>query len=179
MGWKKEHKENTKQRILQSAAKLFAHNGFKRISIDDVMRQAGLTRGAFYSHFKSKSELYVEAMLYGSKVARNKLSDVFDVDTIVNGYLSEEHVEGEERHCPLAFLVSDINHQNQTIRDTYTSTFNSLIDKMQQSGLNRQQAIKQCVLMIGGVAISRALNDKPLVKELLASCKHNVSEKYQ
>ncbi|WP_289029191.1 TetR/AcrR family transcriptional regulator [uncultured Paraglaciecola sp.] len=171
MAWNKDHKENSKKRILDSAAKLFAHNGFKTISIDEVMQHAGLTRGAFYSHFKSKSDLYAEAILYGSQKSRQQLSNVFEVDKIVNAYLSEAHVEGEERHCPLAFLVSDINQQNQTIRDTYTTTFNSLVDKMQLSGLNREQALKQCVLMVGGVAISRALNDKSLVTELLASCK--------
>lgn len=52
MAWKQDHKENSKQRILQSAAKLFTHNCFKGILIDDVMQHAGLTRGAFYSHFK-------------------------------------------------------------------------------------------------------------------------------
>lgn len=81
-------------------------------------------------------------MEFGANSSISKLTDVFDINTIVNSSLSEEHVEGLQRHCPLAFLVSEINQQDQIIRDTYTKIFNSLTNKMQQSGLNRQQAVK-------------------------------------
>lgn len=171
MAWKQDHKKNSQQRILKSAAKLFTHNGFERVSIDEIMAHAGLTRGAFYTHFKSKSELYAEAMQFGAKQTIGQFSDIFDVQKIVNHYLSENHVRGDKHQCPLAFLVSDINQQEQKIRDSYTKIFNGLAEKMQQSGLNREQALKQCVLMIGGVAISRALSDKSLITELLQCCK--------
>lgn len=175
MAWKQDHKQNSKQKILKSAAKLFTHKGYKRISIDDVMQDAGLTRGAFYSHFKSKSDLYAQAMSFAAQLSSEPFSKVFDVQHIADQYLSEGHVLGEERHCPLAFLVSDITQQEQAIRDTYTRIFNGLAEKMQQSGLTREAALRQCVLMIGGVAISRALNDQALIKELLTSCKSGSS----
>ena len=67
MAWQAEHKNTTRQRILSSAAKLFALNGYEEVSINQIMADAGLTRGAFYSHFKSKSELHAKAMMNSAK----------------------------------------------------------------------------------------------------------------
>ena len=61
MRYGSEHKSRTRQRILASAAKLFAARGFAGVSIEDLMRDCGLTRGGFYAHFKSKAVLYREA----------------------------------------------------------------------------------------------------------------------
>ena len=57
MPWTTEHKQKSREKILSSAARLFTKKGFDAVSIDDVMRLAGLTRGAFYAHFKSKSDV--------------------------------------------------------------------------------------------------------------------------
>ena len=49
-----EHRHLTKERILRSARRLFNRHGFDAVSIDDVMADAGLTRGSFYAYFGSK-----------------------------------------------------------------------------------------------------------------------------
>ena len=41
---------------------MFNRHGFEQVSIDDIMQHVGLTRGGFYNHFKSKDELYAEAV---------------------------------------------------------------------------------------------------------------------
>ena len=56
------HKLQTRQRILESARRLFNSKGFADVSIDEVMDQAGLTHGGFYRHFRDKSDLYAEAV---------------------------------------------------------------------------------------------------------------------
>ena len=61
MRYGREHKARTRARILASAARLFASRGYGGASIDDVMRDCGLTRGGFYAHFRSKAALYREA----------------------------------------------------------------------------------------------------------------------
>ena len=62
MPWPATQRATTRQMILDSAARLFALEGFEKVSIDSIMESAGLTRGAFYSHFASKTELYTEAI---------------------------------------------------------------------------------------------------------------------
>jgi len=49
--------ENTRERILQAAEALIMDNGFAGTSIDDILKLAGLTKGAFFHHFKGKADL--------------------------------------------------------------------------------------------------------------------------
>ena len=60
------HREQVRQKIIQSALHLFNRHGFTAASIDDIMAGAGMTRGGFYSYFQSKSELYAAALSAGS-----------------------------------------------------------------------------------------------------------------
>ena len=62
MSYPAEHRRLTKQKIVRSARRLFNRLGFETVSIDDVMADAGLTRGSFYSYFESKGDLYAEAV---------------------------------------------------------------------------------------------------------------------
>jgi TetR/AcrR family transcriptional repressor of nem operon len=49
--------ENTRERILQAADVLIMDNGFAGTSIDDILKSAGLTKGAFFHYFKGKADL--------------------------------------------------------------------------------------------------------------------------
>ena len=56
------HREEVRAKIVQSARKLFNRSGFDNVSVDQIMADAGLTRGGFYTYFESKSDLYAEAL---------------------------------------------------------------------------------------------------------------------
>ncbi|MBT1065015.1 TetR/AcrR family transcriptional regulator [Bowmanella sp. Y26] len=172
MAWQKSHKEQTRERILVSAAKLFTEYGFEQVSIDQVMTDAKLTRGAFYAHFGSKSALYSEAILTAAKNSISRLPPQPSHTQLTEGYLSEEHVKGQGRRCPLAFLVTDISQRDETVRDTYTRMFQGMVNMLESGGLCREKALQQAVLMVGGVAIGRALNNESLVEEILSSCRN-------
>ena len=57
-----DRKAETRSRILQNAARLFRRYGYEGIGIDEIMAAAGLTRGGFYAHFRSKQELFHAAL---------------------------------------------------------------------------------------------------------------------
>src|SRR5258708_13378794 len=57
-----QRKQETRERILGGARRLFNRKGFAEVTIDEVMTEAGLTRGGFYRHFTTKDELYSEAL---------------------------------------------------------------------------------------------------------------------
>lgn len=46
-----EHKKRSRKKILDSSIELFTARGFNNVSIDEVMNNARMTRGAFYAHF--------------------------------------------------------------------------------------------------------------------------------
>ena len=54
MPYSAEHKARSREKILEAAVRLFAFRGFDQVSLDDLMQEAGLTRGAFYAYFVSK-----------------------------------------------------------------------------------------------------------------------------
>jgi AcrR family transcriptional regulator len=54
-----EKKEVTRRALMDAAARVFAERGFHGTSIDAVAEEAGFTKGAVYSHFGSKEELYL------------------------------------------------------------------------------------------------------------------------
>ncbi|HUI87994.1 MAG TPA: TetR/AcrR family transcriptional regulator [Anaerolineales bacterium] len=59
-----QRSEETRSRILESAAKLFSERGFNAASVDDICADAKISKGAFYHHFESKQALFL-ALLDG------------------------------------------------------------------------------------------------------------------
>ena len=62
MPYSPEHKRDTREKILESARRLFNRKGFSGVSIEEIMSNAGLTHGGFYRHFSGKDELYAAAV---------------------------------------------------------------------------------------------------------------------
>lgn len=59
---RKEKQEKTRQRLLDAAEQVFLRRGLQGSSVEEITTEAGFTRGAFYSNFKSKDELFVELL---------------------------------------------------------------------------------------------------------------------
>ncbi|WP_417599156.1 TetR/AcrR family transcriptional regulator [Oceanospirillum sp.] len=178
MPWAPEHKEQTRDKVLKSASRLFTHHGFDKVSIDQVMQDAGMTRGAFYKHFSSKSELYSEAIIYGAtQGAGRNLSTATDIAQVIDRYLSLHHLQSEDDVCPLAFLVSDITQREPLQQKTYAKVLQEFTRFLEQkSGKSREQAILSTVLMIGGVALARAASDDAFSGEIIQTAKAEVQQ---
>lgn len=177
-----EHKQQSRERILQSAYRLFSQHGFEQVSIDQIMQDAEMTRGGFYAHFSSKEALYKQAMITAAKQSRlvqEKPEEVADEDWIMrllNAYLSEQHIKGEDVSCPLAFLTTDIAIRKDEVQATYTEIYKRMNKKIlsytdSYSACNDEKMLAVTAMMIGGVSIGRALNDEVLSKRLLDACK--------
>jgi AcrR family transcriptional regulator len=55
-------KEETKGRLIDAAARIFADNGYEGTRVSEIARTAGLTTGAIYAHYENKAELLCEAI---------------------------------------------------------------------------------------------------------------------
>ncbi|MFZ0247581.1 TetR/AcrR family transcriptional regulator [Candidatus Binatus sp.] len=51
------HRENRRRQILDAAIECFAHHGFQRTTMEDIIGEAGLSAGAIYSYFQSKDQI--------------------------------------------------------------------------------------------------------------------------
>lgn len=161
MPWSSEHKQNSRNQILTAAAELFAHHGFDAVSIDDVMQRAGLTRGGFYTHFKSKADLYNEAISHGGLCARDRLlgTGSLTLEQLAARYIDSNSGRDIDQYCPLAFLVTDICHRDASVRKTYRRMLAGYQQHLMGLGLTEDNAVAASVMLIGGLAISRAVND--------------------
>jgi len=181
MPYSKEHKAATRQKILDSAVELFSRHGFDDVSIDHLMQHAGLTRGTFYAHFKNKKTLYAKAIMAAAKNSQamdekpEQLSHEEWTVQLLSNYLSPQHVNQEIAPCPLAFLVTDIANREDEIQAVYTRVF-KLLNRAIQTQLNdnanctQEKTLAATAMMIGSVAIGRALNNEALTTQLLQSC---------
>jgi len=190
----KQHKQNSREKILVSAIQLFNAKGFEQVSINQLMTHAGLTRGAFYTHFKNKQAIYSEAIIEGvrrSSVSQVKPKDLKQrqwIKQLVDTYLSMEHINQECNSCPLAFLVTDIANSMTEVQDTYAKIFENLNNALfatisktpKTSKSSKNKTVKKSdvyaatTLMIGSIAIGRAMNNKEQTTELLKSTRENV-----
>lgn len=184
MPYTKQHKQNSKQRILKSAFQLFTAYGFDGVTINRIMENCALTRGAFYTHFTSKSMLYSEVVKFAatsSKLAELKsdgLSDKQWITQLLDAYLSIEHVNGE-RACPLAFLATDIVTQDQKARMAYSTAYMGMNDIIFNyvnsfSTCKKEQVLAVTSMIIGAVAISRTIDNNDEITLLLSSCRTEV-----
>jgi AcrR family transcriptional regulator len=57
-----EYKEKKKRHILDSSLKAFGEKGFQLATIDDIVAESGLSKGAIYNYFKSKEDIYLQLM---------------------------------------------------------------------------------------------------------------------
>ncbi|CAK7060198.1 MAG: hypothetical protein DELT_01399 [Desulfovibrio sp.] len=50
----------TKNKLLSTAMMLFTQRGYEKVTVDDITRFAGVSKGTFYNHFSTKDEVLVE-----------------------------------------------------------------------------------------------------------------------
>src|SRR5699024_5681061 len=68
-------RRRTRERLMDAAYDLFANHGVTATSIDAIAEEAGFTRGAFYSNFESKTELFFAMATRRWDGAREQLHD--------------------------------------------------------------------------------------------------------
>src|SRR6201989_3544078 len=59
---REDSREQTRQRLMDAAQKLIARKGLDAASVENIAAAAGYSRGAFYSNFKSKDDLFIELL---------------------------------------------------------------------------------------------------------------------
>jgi TetR/AcrR family transcriptional repressor of nem operon len=177
------HREEVREKIVLSARKLFNQFGFDHVSVDRIMADAGLTRGGFYSYFKSKSELYAEVLqcFFTDPNWKNCWEGVnVDANTadlgpqIVRAYLSRQHFEDVGNSCPMVALPSDVARSGKVAKGAFEKVFRAMTAMLEQnlakeSGQPHATAQAIAALCVGGMVVARALDDRALADELRES----------
>ena len=176
MPYSARHKLETRQKILESARRLFNLKGFAEVSIEEVMDNAGLTHGGFYRHFSGKDELYAEAVRWFLcpeeakpwQRQRRGAAGKSRARRIVDAYFSRDHFSDRETCCPLIGLPSEVSHGSATVKAAYQDVLEQLLARLQAdlAGEDREQALTLVTLCIGGLVAARNVGDPKLAHEL-------------
>ena len=75
---REQSKDQTRQRLLDAAQAIFMKKGFVAASVEDIAGAAGYTRGAFYSNFRSKNELFLELLRRDHETMQAGLRAIFE-----------------------------------------------------------------------------------------------------
>ncbi len=171
------HKEATRARLLSAGGAVIKKNGFATTGVDSLMETVGLTGGAFYSHFSSKSDLLEAILARELNLTREMLTSKQDLpleqwlSETLNRYLSFEHVKHPETGCPIPALSTEVARSDKAVKRAYEAMLaeikNRLAKRIGQDAA--WAAIAQCV---GAVVIARAMASDASGKKVLASSRN-------
>lgn len=177
MRYAKSQKATTRRQILETASRCFRRDGVSAAGIAGIMGEAGLTNGAFYSHFESKEELVREALVDALKSQQLRLEDDLraglDLESVIRSYLNLDHLEAPEVGCPSAALLPEIARQPESTRKAYEDGLNSYVSLLADlladtdSIAAHRRATAIFALMVGTLEFARAVPDPVHAQRIL------------
>ena len=184
MRYSPEHKQKTREKVVQAASKVFRQQGYHAAGVDRVMEEAGLTAGAFYAHFPSKEALFSEAFTCASQEAARLnlggLDSRSGKDWIVGfleRYLSPLHRRMVVEGCPIPALASEISRAGDGPRLAFEEALVAQAEKLgrhlpEAGDLDRESnALAIIALCVGGLSLARAVTDEALADRILEACR--------
>ncbi|MDF2597981.1 MAG: TetR family transcriptional regulator [Methylobacterium brachiatum] len=165
----REQMGENRRRILDAAGRLFRDRGFEAVTVAEVMREAGLTHGGFYGHFRSKDDLIAAAL---AELVVASEPGPLALPAFAARYLSPAHRDDPARGCPVAALASDTIRQAPEARAAMTEGLRRQIARLTDGAAEpesaRQAAIGSWAAMVGAMILARMSDDPALSDEVLA-----------
>lgn len=182
----KETVEQNRERVIDTAARLFRERGIDGIGVVDLMKAAGLTHGGFYRQFKSKDDLVVQAVKrayddMSEDLTRRIAASDDPLQTLVRHYVSDYHRDEPGQGCSLAALAADAaRHDDPVLREFFgniVSNYIALLTALvpgEDPAAKRSAAIAALAEMIGSVVLSRVVPDPALSGEIIETVSNDL-----
>ena len=176
----REQAAENRERILDTAARLFRERGFDGIGVADLMKNAGLTHGGFYGQFESKEHLAeqaVERALDQSELKWQKATEGKSPREALKGvaafYLSLRHVGDPGNGCAFAALGPEATRREPGVRRAFTEALKSRVARLmglvagRSEAERRRRSLSTMASLVGAVVLARAVDDPKLSTEIL------------
>jgi TetR/AcrR family transcriptional regulator, transcriptional repressor for nem operon len=182
MGYSQAQKAESRQRVLETAARQIREGGIEALGVADCMRRAGLTHGAFYGHFESRDALIVEALEYAVGQSEKRIAATVaaanangsakkePLRVIADMFLSEKHTKDPGNGCALCSLAGEARHAAPAVRERLTQYVHKLASRIAQTlpGDSETLALGIVATIVGAVTLARAVDDPELARSILA-----------
>lgn len=137
----KEHKTQTRARIVERAGSLFRREGYASVGIDRLMASAELTRGGFYAHFESKEDLLQTIVAEDHGLIRmlrrregNAKALHRQATKILRDYLEPSHFEEILPSCTFASLTGDVARASAEVRTHFAAAYTEAAGELLRRG---------------------------------------------
>lgn len=123
-----KRESETKRKLLDVAMKLIWEQSYGAVGVDDICKQAGVTKGSFYFAFPSKADLTVASFEAHWEQKRPILDEIFSsqvpareqferwADFIINDQLEKYRTFGKMCGCPFCSVGSELSTQEEKVR---------------------------------------------------------------
>ena len=188
MGYSQAQKAESRQRVLDTAARQIREHGLEALGVADCMRSAGLTHGAFYGHFSSRDALIIaaleQAMTRGQKRVISRAADAAErsktpFEAIVDAYLHPAHADNPGTGCALCALAGDAVHATADVKALYTTHLRRLADQLTHAAVggdesgdesgNKALGLGVAATIVGAITLARAVDDHELALSILTA----------
>ena len=171
-------KISTRDKILNSAHKLFYERGFNGTSIDDILKDAGLNKGSLYHLFKGKKEVLLAVI--AERIAYNLEQKYKGVATVENPlqYLKHKLLTTDNfdfKHgCALNNLVQEMSPVDADIAKALLKVYNDLEHyyflALREESMNDEEKKSLAKMMVatieGAIMAAKAAQDKAVYIEI-------------
>jgi TetR/AcrR family transcriptional repressor of nem operon len=178
----KETSAKHRDELLKAASRLFRERGFDKVGIAEIAVAAGLTHGAFYTHFESKEALCAEVIAGASGRSGTALESAANWRTAIETYLSPKHVRDRANGCPFAALGGDVPRESDTIKTAFSDALERSIDALAATlgpkgeAPSREDAIQALATMVGALVLARTAVSPRLRDEILGAARNKLLE---
>lgn len=173
-----DKKAQTRERILAAASAALLQRGPAEPSVGEVMGAAGLTVGGFYAHFESKDALMLEVfrqMLCRRRELLEQLDQSLPADErralVAAFYLSRKHRDASDQGCPLPSSLGELTRLPESFRSVLAEHLELMTAQLAASPEEAQKVLADIALMVGGLALARALGPCELSDRVLRAAK--------
>lgn len=176
MRYSPDHKEGTRARLIEAAGALVKTKGFAATGVDGLMAAAGLTSGAFYTHFRSKNAL-LEAIIANElrrSIALFSNQSAAQCMAVVDGYLSQAHVAHPESGCAVPSLASEISRSSASTQAVFEDGIVELHAQIQSVVKDDARAWSIIAQLVGAVMVARGMPSEPTRSALLEGVSQQV-----
>jgi len=117
-------KQSVKERIIETASRLFYFNGYNQTGINQIIAEAEVAKASMYQHFRSKEDIAVAYLIARHSMWMGKLNECVSIQNTPKGkvigcfdYLLEWLTEVEFRGCGWQNIVTDLPKDQNKIKD--------------------------------------------------------------
>ena len=176
-----DQKEQTRQRIVDAAARGFREGGFRGVGVDALAQRAGLTSGAFYVHFDSKAAAFCQAVEQGMHELKEGVVHCQAMhgkawwSEFVRFYLGFKRTCDLADSCTLQSLSPEVARADAASTAVFEKGLHQVVDaildgpRSAKAPRDVDSALAALATLIGAVTLARAVGSSAMSTQIAAA----------